>query len=83
MEVLVVCKVGWVSNHGSGSFFVLRWSRTPLADLDLWGKGFDDDDGVDDMAAFRSISLMGSLCKIIAKVLASKMKEVVENIIST
>lgn len=67
---------------------MLRWSRTPLADLDLWRKGFDDDDGVDDMAAFRSISLMGislmgSLCKIIAKVLANKMKEVVENIISS
>ena len=38
--------------------------------------------GVEDLRDFKSISLVGSLYKLLAKVLANKLKKVVENVVS-
>lgn len=46
------------------------------------GEGFNDD-GVEDMAAVIPVSLKGRLIKIIAEVVANKMKEAMNHIISS
>ena len=39
--------------------------------------------GVDDLGEFRPISLLGGLYKLLAKVLANRLKKVVGNVVST
>lgn len=60
--------------------FMLTVGERLFIDHRFRGNGFNDD-GVEDMAAVIPISLMRRLIKIIAEVLANKMKEAMNHII--